>query len=197
MTPLEKETHIAHRSHIRFVRGQFADARTKAAMNVVLQTGMRMLSIQIDLAGRHFEVPMNKVNQPVRQIPREVGAVVGRSVSENAACDVDAGITFVRQPDVRIGFVISKQDVKAGLVLLDQVVFERKCLFIVVDLYEVDVMRFGNETSRLGFRQPIFIEITPDAAAKILGFADVENRSLCILVEVNTRLNRKLRYFLA
>ena len=48
----------------------------------------------------------------------------------------------------------------------------------------------------LGFRQTVFVEIAPYAAAKIFRFADVDDLSLPVFVKVNARLGRKLRYFL-
>jgi tetratricopeptide (TPR) repeat protein len=81
--------------------------------------------------------------------------------------------------------------------LLDEIVFKRQRFFVVVDLYEVNVAGFGNQTSGFCFRQPVFIEIAPDAAAKVFRFANVENLSFCVLVEVNAGLGGKLRNFLA
>jgi len=63
-------------------------------------------------------------------------------------------------------------------------------------LNEIDIARFGNQTSGFGFRQPVFIEIASDAAAEIIRFADVKNLSLCVFVEVNAWPDGKLRNFI-
>ena len=131
------------------------------------------------------------------KIAREIGAVVAGTVFQNAAGDVDARIFFVGEFDIGKGFVIAQEDVEARLVLLNEIVFKGESFLVVIDLDKIDVARFGDETTGLGFRQPIFIEITSDAATKILRFADVQNLPFAIFVEVNARLGGKLRYFLA
>ena len=133
----------------------------------------------------------------MRQIAREIRAIVTGAVFENAPGDVDARIFFVGEFDVREGFVIAQEDVEARFVLLDEVVFKGERFLIVIDLNKINVARFGDETTGLGFRQPVFIEVTPYAAAKILRLADVEILPFAIFVKVNARLGGKLRYFLA
>ena len=64
----QKQPHVAHRGGVGLVRGQPLHARAQAAMNVVLQAGLGMKARQIDLAGRHQEMPVNEVHQPVRQV---------------------------------------------------------------------------------------------------------------------------------
>jgi len=140
---------------------------------------------------------VNKVNQPVRQISGKIRAEITAAVLHNAPGHVNARIFFVCQPDVWECLVIAQQDVKARLVLLDEIVFKRQSFFVVVDLYKIDVARFGNQASGLCFRQPVVIKITAHAAAKVLRLADIEDTPLCIFVEVNARPGGKLRNFLA
>jgi tetratricopeptide (TPR) repeat protein len=64
-----------------------------------------------------------------------------------------------------------------------------------VDFNKVDVARFPNEASGLRFRQPVFIEVAPDAAAKIIRLTDVKNLSFRVFIEVNAWLGGKLRYY--
>ena len=139
-------------SAITLVGGQPFDARAQAAVDVILQARMRVVARQIDVAGRHLEMAVNEVHQPVRQVAGKVRAEVGGAVLAQAAGDVDARIMFRRQLDVRIGLVVAQQDVEARLPLLDQVVFERQRFFFVVDLDEVDVPRFVDQ--RAGLRRP-------------------------------------------
>ena len=88
----QKQPHVAHRRRVGFVGGQAFDARPQAAVDVILQAGIGMEARQIDLAGRHHEMAVDEVHQPVRQVAREVGAEVGGAVFPQAAGDVDARI---------------------------------------------------------------------------------------------------------
>ena len=45
-------------------------------MDVKLQARLRMIARQIHLAGRHHEMPMDEVHQPMRQVARKVRAEV-------------------------------------------------------------------------------------------------------------------------
>jgi hypothetical protein len=45
-------------------------------MNVILKTRLGMVSPEIDLAGRHQKMPVNEIDQPVREISGKVGAEV-------------------------------------------------------------------------------------------------------------------------
>ena len=131
------------------------------------------------------------------KIAGEIRAIIAGAVFENAAGDVNAGIFFVGEFDVRKSFVIAQQDVEARFVLLDEVVFKGERFLVVIDLNKIDVACFGDETTGLGFRQPDFIEVTPYTATKILRFPDIQNLPFAIFVKVNARLGGKLRYFLA
>ena len=84
-------------------------------------------------------MPVDEVDQPVRQIGREVRAEVGGAVLAQAAGDVDARVFLAGELDVGVGLVVAQQDVEARLVLLDEVVFERQRLLFVVDQDVVDV----------------------------------------------------------
>ena len=66
-----------------------------------------MLAAEIDLAGRHLEVPVDEVNQPVREIRGKVRAEIGRAVLDQASCHVDPRKLLVGQADVRISFVVA------------------------------------------------------------------------------------------
>ena len=52
--------------------------------------------------------------------------------------------------DVGIGLVVAQQDVEARLALLDEVVFERQRLMLVVDQDVLDVDGFAHERAGLG-----------------------------------------------
>ncbi len=108
-------------------------------MDVILQARMRVRAREIHLAGRHLEVAMNEMHQPMRQVAGKIRAVVSGPVLDQPARHVHARILLAGQLDVRERLVIAQQDVEARLPLLDQVVFKRQRLFVVVDQDVFDV----------------------------------------------------------
>ena len=77
---------------------------------------------------------VDQIHDAVRQIGREVGPVVGAAVLAQAPGYVNPRVALSQgQLDIRIGLIISQQDVEARLFLLDKVVLKRKSLFIVVN----------------------------------------------------------------
>ena len=148
MPAFQEQAHVAHGLGVSLVRSQALHARPQAAMNVKLQARMRVHARQIHLAGRNFEVAMDEVHQPVRQIPRKVRTEVTGAVLQ-APRHIDARILLRRELDVRIGLVVAQQDVEARLPLLDEVVLERQRFFFVVDLDEVDLPRVVDQRAGL------------------------------------------------
>jgi hypothetical protein len=67
---------------------------------------MCVLAIQVDLARRHFEMPVNEMNEPVGEVPRKKGTVIKRAIFEDPARDIDARILLVGDLDVRECFVV-------------------------------------------------------------------------------------------
>ena len=83
-------------------------------MNVILQARVSVRARQIDVAGRHLEVAVDEMHQPVRQIAGKVRTEVCRAVLAQAACHVHARIMLGRELDVRVGFVVAQQDVDSA-----------------------------------------------------------------------------------
>ena len=65
-------------------------------MNMKLQTRMRVYPIQIDLAGRHFEVTVDKVHDAMGQISWKIRTVIAASVFNDSPGYVNARISFIR-----------------------------------------------------------------------------------------------------
>jgi tetratricopeptide (TPR) repeat protein len=139
---------------------------------------------------------MDEVRQAVRQVAWKVWAIVCGPVLHDAARHVNARPALVREPDVRIRLVIAQQNIEARFVLLDEIVFKRQRLFVVIDLDEVKITRFSDQAPCFGFCQPVFVEVAPYAAPKILRLANVQNGAFAIFIKVNAGLGGKLRYFL-
>ncbi len=120
-------------------------------MDVVLQTGARMIAGEIDLAAGQQEAAMNQFDDAVGEIAREVGSVVGGAVFAQTAGDKDLGIAIgERELDVGVGFVVAQQDVEARLALLDEVVFEGQRFVFVGYEDVVDVDGFAHQRAGFG-----------------------------------------------
>ncbi len=150
---------------------------------------------QIDVAGRHFEMAVDEMHQPVRQVPREVRSVVGRPVFPQPPGHVHARIILGGELDVRIRLVVAQQDVVARLALLDQVVLERQRFFLVVDVDKIDLASLADQRAGLGVRQAVVVEVAAHAAAQVLRLADIDDRSVGVLVKVHSGEERQLRGF--
>ena len=102
------------------------------------------------------------------------------------AGDEDLGVAIADgELDVGIGFVVAEKDVKAGLALLDEIVFKRERFAFVVDDDVVEVDGLAHEGA--GFAVVGLIgnqEIGADAGAQVFGFADVDDFAFGIFVEV-------------
>ena len=62
MAAFEEQFDVTYGGGIGFVGGEASDAGAKAAMDVELQTRMRVVAAEIDFAGRHFEMPVNEMH---------------------------------------------------------------------------------------------------------------------------------------
>ena len=113
---------------------------------------------------------MNEVHQPMRKISGKVRAEVGAAVLFQPPGHIHPRKLLAGQLDVGIGLIISQQNVVTRFVLLDQIVFERQRLFVVVDLNKVDIAGFADQRVRLRVRQPVFVEVAADAGSKFLAF---------------------------
>ena len=160
-------------------------------MDVVLQTGYGMVPRQIHLARRHQKMAVDEVHQAVRQVGREVRAVVRGAILAQAPRYVNARIFFFGELDVRIRLIVAQQNVEARLVLFDEVVFKRKRFLFVVDLNEIDVPGFADQGSGFDVGEAVVIEIAADAGTQIFRLADVDDGRVGVLVKVHSGQQRK------
>ena len=129
---------------------------------------------------------MDQIDDAIREIGREVGAVVGAAVFFQAAGYVDARVALGQgELYVGISFVIAQQDVEAGLLLLDEVIFERERFFVVGYDDVVDVHGFADQGAGFGVVGAALVEIGADTVAQVFGLADVDDFAFGVLVEVH------------
>jgi hypothetical protein len=140
---------------------------------------------------------MNEFNDTVGQIAGKVWAVVRRAVFAEAARDEHLGVAVrEREFDVGVGFVVAQKDVEAWLSLLDEVVFERQCFMLVSYEDVVDIDSFAHEGAGFGVGLGGFQQIRTDPGTKVICLADIDDFSLGVFVEVDTRFSREEPNFL-
>ena len=127
---------------VGFVGDEAGDAGAVAAVDVVFETGVGMSAVKVDFTGGDFEIAMDEIDEAVGEVAGEVRAEVSAILTE-AASDVDAGELFVGEFDVGVGFVVAEEDIEAGPVLLDQVVFEQQRLGLGTRHRDLDVGQAG------------------------------------------------------
>ena len=168
----EEQLHVLHRFGVTLRRGESLDAWPQASPDVVLQTRTRIITVQVELAGRNQEVPMNQIDQSIRQAGGEVGTEVERAVLAQAARGEDARIALADgQLDVGISLVIAQKDVVARLLLLDEIVLERQRFLLVVDDDVVEIDGLAQQRSGLGIGAAAFQKIRAHPRAQVVGLA--------------------------
>ena len=194
MAALQEQAHVAHRRGVGVVGGETFDARSQAAMDVVLQAGFGMAPLQIHLAGGHQEVAVDEMHQPVRQVGREVRAEIRGAVLAQPPRHVHPRILLVGELDVGVGLVVAQQDVEARLVLLDEVVLERQRFLLVIDQDVVEIGGLRDQGAGLDIGQLVLGEVTAHAQPQALGLAHVDDASRRVLVEIYSGRERKLAW---
>src|SRR5579863_5510867 len=198
VAPGEQQSHQAHGFGVALGRGQALDARTQAALDVVLKARPRMIAREIHVARGYPEAAMDEVHDAIGEIRREVRAIVMRAVLLQAPRHVDARIPLgKRQLDVRVTLVVTQQDVVARLELLDEVVLERERLFLIVDNDGFEVLGGLKHQVALLVERPTLLKVGAHAALERLRLADVDGPALRVFEDVDARLAGQILGFLA
>src|SRR6185437_787988 len=123
----QHQAYIANRFGINVWRGEAFDARTKAAMNVVLQAWAWMVARQVHLATGYEKRAVDQISDAIGQISRKIRTVIDGAVFANAPRDDNLGIAIAeREFYIWVGLIVSQQHIEARFALLDQVVFQRQ-----------------------------------------------------------------------
>lgn len=139
------------------------------------------------------------MENPARKSSRKIGPEIEGTVPFDAACEIYAGKLLPhREFDVRIGFVIAKQDIEFRFVLLDEVVFKSQGFAGVGDYDGFEIDDFTDKRAGFGINSPTgFQEIGADAAAERDRFTDIDNLVPGVLEQIDTRGFRKKGGFFA
>ena len=118
-----------------------------------------------------------------------VGTIILGTVADNIPGLEDTREILVLDDDRGIGLVVFQQDVVTRTVLLDQVVLEQKRVLFGVHDDVFDVADLLDENPGLVV-VVLLVEIGGDPSLQVLRLADVDDRSLLVVVLVRSRLLR-------
>ena len=107
--------------------------------------------------------------------------------------EMDTRKVFVAYANGRIAFVIFQQDVVAGLVFLDKVVFEQERIFFRV-YHDVAYVGYPAHQNTGFCRVVVFRKIRVDTALQVLCLPHIDDGSLCIQVLVDARAGWQVHY---
>ena len=119
-----------------------------------------MVTREVDLARGNEKVAMDEVDDPVREVGREVRTVVGTAVFAKSPGDVDARVALAqRELYIRVCLIVAKKDVEARLALLDEIIFKRERLLVVGNDDVVNVDGLADQGPRFRIVKAAFMEI--------------------------------------
>jgi hypothetical protein len=145
-----------------------------------------MVSGKIDLAAGKQKAAVDQVDHSMGQVARKERTVVGAAVFAQPAGHKYFGVAVGQgQLYVRVSLVISQQDVETGLALLDEVVFERQGLMLVLHQDVVYVHGFAHERAGLGVCLGSVQNVRAYPGAQVICFADVDHLAVGIFVQIH------------
>lgn len=113
---------------------------------MILETRTRKFAVDLDLTGAKLECAVHEVQRPAGECRGQERAEVERTVADDLPRDDDLRERLVRELQVRIGFIVLKEDVKSRLEFFYEVRFENESLDLVINDDELEV---GNEPDQL------------------------------------------------
>ena len=192
IAPLEHHRHLAQDLLI-VVAADLLLAHAGAAADVEVQAGAVAVERLGPLAqGEH---PLDHGQGAAQLAHIHVGAIeaiVGFAETPLAG-DKNARVAFTPS-DAHIGifFIILQQHIKVGLVMLDQVGFQRQRFVFAVGNDEFQVADLAHHQANAGAMAGGIVEITAHPLAQHLGLADIQNAVVAIAHQVATGFGRKL-----
>src|SRR5690242_17896488 len=199
VTPaFEEGARVAGGLGIFFVGSQAGNARTPATVNIKLKAGARMRTREVHGTGRNAEMFVNEMDDAVGEAVGEEGAEIDGTVFAQASRDVDAG-KFLEggEADVRISLVVAEQDIELGLILLDEIIFEREGFAFVIHNDVIHIGNFAHQRAGFGVGPARFQKIRAHAGAQGAGLADIQGRPQGVLKQIDTGIPGKIGDFFA
>ena len=166
-----------------------ADAGSAAQLDIVIQAGARILAGDHPVAGEIGEDAPEHIQGLVHCPDAGVGAKIARAVLDHLAGDghLGEGIRPVNF-DIRVAFIILEADVVMRAVLLDQVHLEDERFELGTHHDPFDVGDILHQLAGLEILVGALLEIGTHPVVQVDGFADIDDLSLCVAIDVAARL---------
>ena len=166
-----------------------ADARSQAQADVQIEAGPLVLTGDGPAAGEVGKDAPQGVERLLYRPGGGKGAIVAGAIPLHAAHDEDPGKVFLPGDlDVRIALVVLEPDVVLGLVALDEVALEDQGLQFGGGDDKVDVVDAGHQALDLGALAGRGVKVGAHPGAQVDRLADVEDRALGVLHQIDARL---------
>jgi len=134
---------------------------------------------------------VNQIHNAIRQIGGKVRSKIQAAVLPQPPSHIHPRILLSqRELHIGVSLVVSQEDVVARLFLLDEVVFKRQRFLLVRDDNPFHIRRFAHQRPRLGVSNPPLVEVLAHTMPQALRLADVDHRTLGVLVQINARCSR-------
>src|ERR1700688_1271721 len=128
-------------------------------------------------------MPMNQVHDAISEACWEIRTVVRTSVLLKPPRNEHARVTLAQgQLHIGISLIVAQQNVKARLLLLDEMILKRQRLFVVGYDNVVNVDRFANKCVGFGVFKSALTKVRTDAAAQVICLANIDNLPLGVLI---------------
>ncbi len=185
--PLQEEKHLLAEFGVFFGGNQPA-AGGRAFFDLVIQARPRPVAKAGVLAGAERKGIAEEPERLLDGGARGIGPEVAGPVPPHFPHQGELGEIFVdAEFEAEVGLVVLQVDVVAGLVLLDEGVFQDQGFFFRVREERLHLAHFGHEETKRGPPVPGFPEIGPDPVAEVLGLADVDDRPGRVFHQVHAR----------
>ena len=133
VSAFEKKLHVLDSFLVMLERRETFDTRPEASVNVVLQTGSWTPAVDLNVAVADEEITFDQLQRFASQTCWEEWTEVCGAVFANASCDNGTRTRLVdRELYIRIGFVVTQEDVVFRLTLFDEIIFKRECFSFCV-----------------------------------------------------------------
>ena len=173
-------------------------AGTFAILDVIFQADpefarLNVFGCESQVASTERVQSLDKVEHGLHGREMGIRSEVGGTVAHNFPCLEHTRKVFVAYANGRIAFVIFQQDVVAGLVFLDKVVFEQERIFFRV-YHDVAYVGYPAHQNTGFCRVVVFRKIRVDTALQVLCLPHIDDGSLCIQVLVDARAGWQVHY---
>ena len=158
-------------------------------MDMVIQT-WRFPLLQHSGAVAKRIVVLHHLQICIQPHPIGIGTIVNRPVLYYATCLEHPGERFLGDAYHRIALAVLEQDVVMGVVLLYEVILKDQGLILIAGYDVINRVDLLNKGRCLGIA--VGKEIRSDAAAQVLGLADIDNGTFPVLHQIAARILRHL-----